>query len=322
MILRRTVLVAPLAGALASRPARAQARRPRRIGYLHSTNLAPSNSSLRMLSAEWRCAGFVEGESVFLRAGGDLGERLPQMVEELLAYDPGVLLAVGAPAVFAAARHGRQVPVVALDYETDPVAAGLVASAARPGGRVTGLFLDQPSIAAKWLDLLLEAVPGTRHVAFLWDPGTGPHQRLAAERQAAARGMTFDILEPFATGDHAGMLGKLDRSRTGVVMLTAPGYNQLLRKLSAAVRDAGLPGITFLSNFVGHGLLMGYGPDQAQYWARAVPMAERIIAGEDPGAIPIERPTRFRFAVDLRVADALGLALPPALLAQADEVLD
>lgn len=319
MILRRSLLAAALA---APGAARAQARRPRRIGYLHSTNLAPTNSSLRIMSAAWRRTGFVEGESVFLRAGGNAPERLPRMVEDLLAHDPGVLLAVGAPAVLAAARHGRQVPVVAVDLETDPVAAGLVASAARPGGRVTGLFLDQPSMAAKWLDLLLEAAPRTRHVAFLWDPGTGPHQRMAAERQAAARALTFDILDPFATADHAAMLARLDRSRTGVVMLTAPGYNQLIANLSRAVRDAGLPGITFLSNFVGHGLLMGYGPDQEHYWARAVPMAERIIAGEDPGAIPIERPTRFRFTVDLRVADTLGLALPPALLAQADEVLE
>ena len=319
MILRRSLLAAALA---APGAARAQARRPRRIGYLHSTNLAPSNNTLRIMTAEWRRAGFLEGESVFLRAGGDSPERLPGMVAELLAHDPGVLIAVGAPAVMAAAEHGRQVPVVAVDLETDPVAAGLVASPARPGGHVTGLFLDQPSMAAKWLDLLLEAAPRTRHVAFLWDPATGPHQRVAAERQAAARGMGSDVLEPFATSDHAAMLGTLDRGRTGVVMLTAPGYNVMIPRLSAAVRDAGLPGITFLSNFVGHGLLMGYGPDQTHYYARAVPMAERILAGEDPGAIPIERPTRFRFAVDLRVSDTLGLVLPPALLAQADEVLD
>ncbi len=321
MIRRRGLLLcAPLVPSLAR--AQPQVRRPRRIGYLHSVTLAPSNNALRIISADWRRAGFVEGENVFLRAGGDAPGGLPAMVEALLAHDPGVLIAVGAPAVLAAARHGREVPVVGADLETDPVAAGLVTSAARPGGRVTGLFLDQPSMAAKWLDLLLEAAPRIRHVAFLCDPSTGPHQRRAAERQAAARHLSSVVLNPFATDDHAALLAKLDRGRTGVVMLTAPGYNRRLPTLSAAIRDAGLPAITFLSTFVGHGLLMGYGPDQAHYYARAVPIAERILAGEDPGTIPIERPTRFRFALDLRAADALGLALPPSLLAQADEVIE
>ncbi|WP_372623562.1 ABC transporter substrate-binding protein [Falsiroseomonas sp.] len=316
---RREVLAIPLASAV---PALAQTRRPRRIGYLHSVSIAPTNNALRIISTDWQHAGFVAGQNAFLRAGGGMPERLPGLVAELLAHDPGVLIAVGAPAVLAAARHGRGVPVVAADLETDPIEAGLAASEARPGGHVTGLFLHQPSIAAKWLDLLMEAAPRIRHVVFLWEPSTGMHQRQAAQTQAAARRLSFEVLNPFEVSDHAAAVGRLDHARTGVVMLTAPGYTDMLPRLSAALRDAGLPAIAFLANFVGHGLLLGYGPDQAHYYSRVMPIVERILAGEDPGSLPLERPTRYRFAVDLRVAAALGLHLPPPLLAQADEVIE
>ncbi len=320
MIARRAALLLP--GAALARPARAQPRRPRRIAVLHSVSTSLAVNAIRILREGWERAGFVAARDVVLRAPEGRAIGLPALVAELLAQDPGVIIAIGAPAVLAAARHGGGVPVLAVDLETDPVEAGLVASEARPGGLVTGLFLHQPSMAARWLDLLLEAAPRTRHVLFLWEPSTGPHQHRAAEAQAASRGLATTTLNPFAIRDHAAALTAFDRGGTGVVMLTAPGYGTILRPLSGALRDAGLPAITFLSNLVGHGLLMGYGPDQDHYYGRVIPLAERILGGEPPGAIPLERPTRFRFVVDLRVADRLGLALPPALLAQADEVIE
>lgn len=316
MMLRRTIALSLLAA-----PAVAQPRRPRRVAILHSASVRPTVNAIRILREGWERMGLVEGRDVLLRAPEDGTASLPTLLAELLAQDPGVLIAIGAPAVLVAAQQGG-VPVVAVDLETDPVEAGLAASAARPGGLVTGLFLDQPSMAAKWLDLLLEAAPRTRDIVFLWEPSTGPHQLRAAEVQAARRGLSSTIVNPFATRDHAAALLPFDHGRTGVVMLTAPGYGNILGPLSAALRARGLPSIAFLSNFVGRGLLMGYGPDQDHYYARIMQIADRILAGESPAVIPIERPTRFRFAVDARVAEGLGLLLPPALLAQADEVIE
>jgi putative ABC transport system substrate-binding protein len=317
---RRAALALPLA--ILPSPVRAQPRRARRIGVLHSVSVASNVNTIRILRAGLERGGFVEDRDVFFRAPLEHSAPLPDLVGRLLALDPGVLIAIGGPAVFAAAQHGQGLPVVAADLETDPVQAGLATSISRPGGHVTGLFLDQPSIAAKWLDLLLEAAPHTRHVLFLWTVATGLHQRRVAEARAAARGLTAGILDPFANRDHDTAFAGLAARQTGVVMLTAPGYAEILGPLSMALRVAGLPSIAFLSNFVGRGLLMGYGPDQALYYGRILPIAERILAGESPGAIPIERPSRYHFTVDLRVAAALGLVLPPALLAQADEVLD
>lgn len=320
MTTRRTALLLPLA--TLAWPVQAQPRRPRRIGYLHSVSIGPANNATRVILDALRNGGFVEGDSVHLRAGAGDPAILASALEELLAFDLGLLIAVGAPAVFAAARQGRGPPVVAVDLETDPVAAGLAASDARPGGNVTGLFLDQPSIAGKWLELLHELAPAVRHVIFLWDPATGPHQRTVAAAQAHLRGLTSEIVSPFHSVALHGALRARPSGRAGVVMLTAPGITEHLPRLGAILRETQAPGVTFLPNFVGHGFAMGYGIDQSHYLVRAVALAERTLAGEEPGSIPIERPTRFRFAIDLRVTEALGLPVPHALLAQADEVLE
>ncbi|MBP0463486.1 ABC transporter substrate-binding protein [Roseomonas sp. PWR1] len=320
MIGRRAALALPLAAA--ARDADAQPRRPRRIGYVHSVSIGPANNATRIIGGHLRQRGFVDAQTLFLRAGRGDPAVLERAIEELLAHDPGALIAVGAPAVFAAARLGRGVPVVAVDLETDPVAAGLAASDARPGGHVTGLFLDQPSLAGKWLDLLLELAPATRHVVFLWDPATGPHQRDVAVVQAGRRRLTAAVVNPFDTDALPSALARAARGTVGVVMLTAPGITEHLGRIGGMLQAMGVPGVTFLANFVGSGFAMGYGVDQPHYFARAAVLAERILDGEDPGAIPIERPTRFRFAIDLRATGTLGLAVPHTLLALADEVLE
>ncbi len=320
MIGRRIALVAPLA--LACSPAQAQARRPRRIGYLHSVSIGPANNTTRIIAGHLRQRGFADGQTLFLRAGRGDPAVLERAVGELLSQDPGALIAVGAPAVFAAARLGRGVPVVAVDLETDPVAAGLAASDARPGGHVTGLFLDQPSLAGKWLDLLVELAPATRHVVFLWDPVTGPHQRDVAVIQARRRGLNTAVVNPFDAEALPSALAQSARGAVGVVMLTAPGITEHLGRIGGMLQAASVPGVTFLANFVGSGFAMGYGVDQPHYLPRAAVLAERILDGEDPGAIPIERPTRFRFAIDLRATGTLGLSVPHTLLALADEVLE
>ncbi|WP_198376806.1 ABC transporter substrate-binding protein [Neoroseomonas rubea] len=318
MIARRGLL-----GALAlPLPAMAQPRRPRRIGYLHAVTIAPENTAMRVFTPLWRRAGFVEEQNLFLRSAQGDGSRLPGLVEELLRLDVSVIMAIGAEVLAACARGTRSVPIVAVDLETDPVAAGLAQSLARPGGNVTGLFLDQPSMAGKWLDLLVEVAPRTRHIVFLWDPSAGPLQLAVAQGLAAQRGLTTEVMNWRQVGDFDRAFAPLDVARTGVVCLTAPGWSSVLPRLGPALLARRLPCVTFLSSYLGGGILLGYGPDQLQFWGLAMPMVERILAGEDPAVMPIERPRRFHFAVDMRVAAALGLSVPATVLAQADEVLE
>lgn len=317
---RRLALVLPalLAPALAV----AQVRRPRRIGFLATISAAADNATVRTLTPIWRRLGFVEGQTLFLRSAGGEAARLPGLVEELLRLDISVIIANGAEAVATAARGTRSVPIVAIDLETDPVAAGLVESIPRPGRNVTGIFLDQPSMAAKWLDLLREVAPAVRQVVLLWDRSTGPMQRAVAEAQARERGLATHVLNWRQIPDFDAAFAPFDAARTGVVMLTAQGYGSVMPRLGPALLARRLPCIGFLTTFLGNGVLMTYGPDQPLYLARVMQMVENILAGENPSLMPVERPVRFRLGVDRRVADQLGLSLSTLLLAQADEVLE
>jgi len=155
------------ASGLVARPASAKAppaRPPRKIGYLHPRTIAAGHPTLQLLRSQWQALGYVEGETVLLRSANDDDSRLPVLVRELIDSGAGVLIVVGAVAVRAASRTTRTVPIVAIDLETDLVQAGYAASFARPRGNVNGLFLDQPALAGKWIDLLREAAPDVRRI--------------------------------------------------------------------------------------------------------------------------------------------------------------
>jgi putative ABC transport system substrate-binding protein len=147
-----------------------------KIGYLHPITISPTHITFSLLQREWRRLGYVDGETVFARSGENDPGLLPKLVEELIDRRVGVLIVVGADAVRAAAKATGTVPIVAIDMETDPVQTGLIGSYARPGGNVTGLFLDMPALATKWVQLMREMVPSLDRVEFEWQPSTGRRQ--------------------------------------------------------------------------------------------------------------------------------------------------
>lgn len=195
--MRRRDLAAALAGVLASAATlRAQIPRPaRKIGYLHPRSVAPDHPTLVTLRQVWQPLGYVEGETMLLRSAQGDPKRLGPLVEELAGLGVASLIVVGAAAVNAASRATKTLPLVGIDLETDPVRAGLAASFARPGGNVTGLFLDQPSIAGKWIELLREAAPETERLALLWDRSTGVDQLDIATAAARTKGFATTVLE-------------------------------------------------------------------------------------------------------------------------------
>jgi putative ABC transport system substrate-binding protein len=302
----------------------AQTRQPAaKIGYLHPKTIDPAAPSLAILRPVWERLGYAEPDTVLLRAAdGDPG-RLPQLVTELIGLGAGVLIAVGPAAVKAASALGT-VPVVAIDLETDPVRSGLAAGFGRPGRNVTGLFMDQPSLAGKWIDLLREAAPALERVALLWDPTTTRDQLDAAIEAARVRGVEAVTLEVRSPEDYEKVFADRIRrgDRTGVVHLGSPGTSVNAPGLAAAARRHGVPTIAFLKAYAATGVLMSYGPDQETYWPRAIVLADRILKGERAGDIPIEQPARFELVINLATARALALSLPPTLLARADEVIE
>jgi len=219
-------------------------RPPGKIGYLALDLILPNNASLMLLKPAWQRLGYVEGETILLRLAEGDAQRLPQFVAELIALKVGVLIVVGGEAVRIVRQVTNVTPIVALDLETDPVRSGLATSFARPGGNVTGLFMDQPALAGKWIELLREAAPTIERVGLLWDPGTGRDQLEIAQTAARAKGLETVVIEfsPVMNVDDA--LRGVGRGRpTGIVVLTSPRFPRAI--FAAAAQKHRLPSISF-----------------------------------------------------------------------------
>jgi putative tryptophan/tyrosine transport system substrate-binding protein len=315
-----------LVGVAAGWPLLAHAQTQRtvgKIGYVHVISLSDPGVSLSLLRPIWQELGYVEGETVLLRsAEGDPG-RLPQLVAELIDLGVGVLIVVGPAALRAASQVTKSTPIVAIDLETDPVHAGLAASFSRPGGNVTGLFLHQPSLAGKWLELLKECVPRIERVALVWDPSTSTDQLHAATTAARTIGIETLVLEVRSTERFEEVFRTLGGGRkTGIVQLGSPTLSAFPARLPDTALKYGLPTISFLTPHARAGALLGYGPNLRLYFPRAAILADQILKGAKPGDLPIEQPTKFELAINLKTANALGLTIPPTLLARADEVIE
>lgn len=301
--------------------ARGQPRGPRpRIGLLHPIRVSPQSGAYGVLSPIWRRLGYVEGETVLVRAAGGDPARLRAMARELAAADIRALLVVGGEALRMAVAETQGLPIIAFDLETNPVRAGFARSYARPGGQVTGFFLDQPSLAGKWIDLLREVKPDIARVLLLWDAAMGTDQLVAAQEAAAARGLGVHVLEWRREADLPAAMLRLADGRAAVVTLTSPGFTTVSEAVGAALLRARVPGIAFLPEYLGTGYIMSYGPHLPDHFGRGMLYVERILAGTPPGDLPIVFPERFRLILDGRAAGGVGVELPVTLLAQAEEV--
>jgi putative ABC transport system substrate-binding protein len=300
------------------------ARAGRKIGFLHPESLNPVPGTLSVSRSVWLRLGYVEGETVLLRSAEGELSKLPELVAELIRQEIGVLIVVG-PAAVRAAHSTSTVPIVAVDLETDPVRSGLVASLDRPGGHLTGLFMDQSSLAGKLISLLRDAVPQIERVALVWDPDSTPDQLQAAKAAASTLRIDALVLEVRRPEEFEGAFKGLgSERRTGVVLLGSPTFVSPPARTSFgdAALKYGLPAITFLKSSAEAGALMAYGPNAQRYYARAVILADKILKGEKSGDQPIERPDQFDLVINLRTAKALGLTIPATLLSLADALIE
>jgi putative ABC transport system substrate-binding protein len=302
--------------------ARAQGTRAgRKIGYLHPRTVSRDSPTLQILRPIWQQLGYVEDETFLMRSAESDLRRLPHLAMELVEQGAGVLISVGPASVRAASQLA--IPVVAIDLETDPVRSGLAASINRPGGNVTGLFLDQPSLAGKWIELLRLAVPGLERIGLVWDPFSSPTQLDAVVQAARAQGLDVLIVEIHASDEYDKAFARLTGGKTtAVAQLGSPGFIVDAGHFAAAARAHRLPTMSFLRNYAQAGALMTFGANQRDFFHRAVIIADKILKGEKPGEIPIEGPSTYEFVINLKTAKAIGLGMPPALLTLADEVIE
>lgn len=209
------------------------------------------------------------------------------------------------------------------DFESDPVEAGFIASAARPGGNITGMFLDFPDFGKKWLELLKEAVPEVASVGVLWDPETGPVQLRAVEAAAQTLKLKLETMEVRGSGDLEGfILSAKQRGVGALLFLSSPfiGSNtKLLADLALAQR---LPAVTLFTDFARDGGLMAYGPNLLAYFRQMGVLAAKLLRGEQAAELPIETPTKFEFVLNLKTAKILGVKIPQSILLRADDVIE
>jgi putative ABC transport system substrate-binding protein len=293
-----------------------------RIGVVYPGPQAGASPRVQALLDGLRTAGYPQVEIVLRVADGD-PSRITPLVTEVIAAKVDVLFAIG-PAVVRTARSGTQtLPIVTIDLESDPVDAGWAASLAHPGGNITGVFMAFPDFATKWLGLLKETIPQLSRVAILWDPSTGLFQKKAIEAAAEGSEVTLETMEVRTPSDLDEAFNSATRgSAKALVMLSSPLIAANVRKEAELATLHNLPAITLFSDFPRAGGLMAYGPNLLGAFRDAGGIVAKVLQGRKPADLPIQRPTKFELVINLKTAKALGLTLPPMLLALADEVID
>jgi putative ABC transport system substrate-binding protein len=322
----RRAFLGTLSALAAPRAAGAQpAGKVYRIGVLANQNPTPSSPTLDAFLQGLRGLGWVEGQNVSIEyrwAGGHL-DRLPALASDLVRAPVDVIVVAGGPGVRAALQASPTVPIVSA-ITGDVVAAGFAASLARPGGRVTGLAVQFEDLASKQLQILTETVPKVVRVAILHHT-TPPNLVIlkATETGARALGLKGRVFEIRDMPDLEGAFqtAKADRA-DAMYVLPSPTFYQYRARLAELAVKHRLPGIYETKEYVDAGGLMSYGPSFPDLYRRSASYVDRIFKGAKPGDLPIEQPTKFELAINLKAARALGLTIPPSLLRRADQILE
>jgi ABC-type uncharacterized transport system substrate-binding protein len=329
---RRRFVVGTVAAILAA-PHAAVAQKPGRvyrIGVLRPTTPDENDRNdlmVDLLPRALREQGYIEGQNLVLvhRYADNQLDRLPTLARELVAERVDLIFAITSGATRAAKEATSTIPIVFFG-NFDPVAIGLVKSLAQPGGNTTGILIaPDGTLAAKRMELLTQAVPGTKRIAVLLpeDPNTVTQQRPEATKAASALGVELTFVT-VRNRDYTDAFAKIAASRPNSLFLTATTYFVRDRKpiIELAAKHR-LPAIYEWPEQVEEGGLMSYGPPSlAAMYRRIAETMDRILEGADPGRLPVEQPSKLELTINLKTAKTIGLAMPPALLLRADRVIE
>jgi putative tryptophan/tyrosine transport system substrate-binding protein len=327
--MQRREFITLLGGAAVSWPVGARGQQPPkspRIGVLLPGTPTSFAVRAKAFLEGLRELGYVEGQTIAIewKWGEDRIERFPELARELVRDNVDVILTGGTSAAMALKSATTTIPIV-MAIIGDPVAAGLVDSLGRPGGNATGFSIIAPELGTKRLELLKEIVPDAFSVAVLLN-SKNPQSRIELnEMQVAARTLGIQ-LHPIQIASEAALeeaFAALTKAVTqALIVLTDPIlFSQRKRIVELANRNR-LPAIYFFQGFVEEGGLVSYGPSDADLFRRSAAYVDRILKGARPSDLPVQQPTRFELVVNLKAAKALGLDIPPTLLARADEVIE
>jgi putative ABC transport system substrate-binding protein len=330
--MRRREFIKVIAGSAAAWPLATfaqQSERMRRIGVLVGGGLDADDLDMQARIGAFRQGleqlGWTDGHNVRIdvRTGAGDADRIRRYAEELVALAPDVILATGAAAVAPMRKATRTVAVVFTNV-VDPVGAGFVDSLARPGGNVTGFVSFEYGLSAKWLELLTEIAPRVTRVAVIRDPeisaGTGQFGAIQAHASSFSE---LTAVSPREAGEIERAIATFARTPNGGLITTSSAlaivHRDLIIGLAAKHK---LPAVYPRRVYPASGGLISYGPDVIDNSRRAAGYVDRILKGEKPADLPVQAPSKYELVINLKTAKTLGIAVPPSLLARADEVIE
>ena len=306
-------------------PFTARAQSTRLIGFMSPSSDAVSYSN--GLFSGLQELGYIEGQSirtVSRWAHGNL-EELPRFAQEFIASKVEVLIASLTQAAIAASKATASIPIVMAGV-ADPVSVGLIASLARPGGNVTGTSSISAEIVGKQIELLKEAGAGIERIALMYNPENVAFQRLQvaqAEQAAREAGLRYSLVEVRSANEIDAVLDRIARDKiSALAILGDPLFALHARSISEGVLTRKIVTVSAGRPYAEAGILLNYGPSLFHLHKRAAVYVDKILRGALPADLPVEQPTKFETFINLRTARAIGLALPPTLLARADEVIE
>jgi putative ABC transport system substrate-binding protein len=319
-LLALALLTAPLAAEAQ------QAKKIPRIGFL--STFSPSDNPLwhEGFRQGLRELGYIQGENISIEYRWAEGkeERLPALAADLVRLNVDLILVETTPASLAAKQATTTIPIV-MTIVADPLANGLVRSLARPGGNITGMSLQQTDLTAKRVQLLKEVVPTISRLGILWNPASPITRRQFAEAEAAARvlGLQLISLEVRTPDDFE----RVFRAATGAgvgALLVLDDFLLVIHhaRITALAIKARLPALSTVTEFALAGGLMGYAVNLPDVYRRSMTYVDRILKGAKPADLPVQQPSKFELVINLKTAKALGLTIPPSVLARADEVIE
>jgi putative tryptophan/tyrosine transport system substrate-binding protein len=327
--MRRRAFITLLGGAAAGWPLAARAQQPSKIPHIGLLSpFSPSDAALwnQAFLRGLRDLGWVDGKSIIIeyRYAEGQNDRLPGLVADLIRLKVDIIVTAVTNDTLVAKNATREIPIV-MAAAGDPVATGIVESLARPGGNITGLSQMNPDLTGKRLALLKEIAPNVSSVAVLLNPDDPISALGLNEIRLPARqlGVEVHALEVRSTADLDQALHAAAAARAGALaIMPNPVFVTNLKRIADFALQNKLPSMFHLREFADDGGLVSYGVDRSDLYRRAATFVDKILKGAKPADLPIEQPTKFDLAINLKTAKALGLTVPPLLLATADEVIE
>ncbi|MBI4487519.1 MAG: ABC transporter substrate-binding protein [Deltaproteobacteria bacterium] len=303
-----------------------QAKKVHRIGFLSLSSASGNLPRIEAFRQGLRELGYVEGQSFVIDYPYAEGksDRLPNLAADLVSLKVDVIVAPGTGPVSAAKQATRTIPIVMVNA-ADPVGDGFVSSLARPGGNITGLTNIAPDLSGKRLELLKEAVPKASRMAILWNPVVQQRIIEFKQTQVAARalGLQLQSAEARAANDLEPAFSAMTEGRANALIVLGDGmFNANRTRILDLAAKGRLPAMYNAEEYVLAGGLMVYGPSTNDLSRRAAMYVDKILKGAKPADLPVEQPTKFELVVNLKTAKAIGVKIPPAVLARADKVIN